>query len=199
MICSYWLPEAVPLYPKTLNTDLEGIFTMRTRQDADLLKAYTDAGSHVVIIGGGLLGLELAASLRELSRNVTIIQRVSQLMNRQLDKVASELLHEEMTDRGVDIYYNDQVKYFTGKDKIQGVRLASGRTIECDAVVFAIGTTPNIDLARQAGLQTNRGIIVNEYMQSSDPDIFAMGEIAEYTGSTLRHYGSSRRTGRSYL
>jgi ferredoxin-nitrate reductase len=99
-----------------------------------------------------------------------------------LDKVASELLHEEMTDRGVDIYYNDQVKYFTGKDKIQGVRLASGRTIECDAVVFAIGTTPNIDLARQAGLQTNRGIIVNEYMQSSDPDIFAMGEIAEYRG-----------------
>ncbi|MDO1446748.1 molybdopterin-dependent oxidoreductase [Rhodocytophaga aerolata] len=168
--------------PKDLNTDLEGIFTMRTRQDADLLKAYTEAGSHVVIIGGGLLGLELAASLRELSRNVTIIQRVSQLMNRQLDKIASDLLHEEMTDRGVDIYYNDQVKYFTGKDKIGGVRLASGRTIECDAVVFAIGTTPTIDLAKGAGLQINRGIVVNEYLQTSDPDIFAMGEIAEHQG-----------------
>jgi ferredoxin-nitrate reductase len=169
--------------PKNLNTDMEGVFTMRTRQDADLLKAYTDIGSHVVIVGGGLLGLELAASLRELSRNVTIIQRVSQLMNRQLDNVASELLHEEMTDRGIDIYYNDQIKYLTGKDKIQGVRLASGRTIDCDALVFAIGTTPNIDLARQAGLQTNRGIVVNEYMQSSDPSIFAMGEIAEFQGA----------------
>jgi ferredoxin-nitrate reductase len=127
-----------------------------------------------------LLGLELAASLRELSRQVTIIQRVSQLMNRQLDAIASELLHEEMIDRGVDIFYNDQIKYFTGKENVTGVRLASGRTIDCDAVVFAIGTTPNIGLAKQAGLQINRGVVVNEYMQSSDPSIFAMGEIAEF-------------------
>lgn len=168
--------------PRDLNTGLEGIFTMRTRPDADRLKAYLGEGDAVVIVGGGLLGLEMAASLRELSMQVTVVQRSSSLMNQQLDSTASELLHEEITDRGIDIFYNDEVKYFTGKDKVTGARLASGRTLACNAVVFAIGTVPNTELAKQAGLSVNRGVVVNEYLQTNDPDIFALGEMAEFNG-----------------
>ncbi len=168
---------------RNLNTDLEGVFTLRTRPDADRLKAYTKTGDHVLIIGGGLLGLELAASLREIGMRVTIIQRIARLMDRQLDETGSRLLHEEMTDRGIDIYYNNEVKYLTGKDRVTGARLASGETVVCQAVVMAVGTTPNVEIPRQAGLLTNRGVIVNEYLQTDDPVIFALGEMAEFNGT----------------
>ncbi len=166
-----------------LNTDLEGVFTMRTRPDADRLRAYTRAGDHVLIIGGGLLGLELAASLREIGMRVTIVQRIARLMDRQLDDVASRLLHEEMADRGIDVYYNNEVKYLTGKDRVTGARLASGETLACQAVVMAVGTTPNVEMVREAGLPVNRGVVVNEYLQTADPCIFALGEMAEFNGT----------------
>jgi ferredoxin-nitrate reductase len=166
-----------------LDTGLAGVFTMRTRPDADRLKAYTGPGDHVVVIGGGLLGLELAASLREVGMRVTIIQRSARLMDRQLDDIGSRLLHEEMTDRGVDIYYNNEVKSLTGKDRVTGARLASGETLTCQAVVMAVGTTPNVEIPRAAGLPTNRGVVVNEYLQTADPAVFALGEMAEFNGT----------------
>ena len=172
-----------PTLPRDLDTSLPGIFTMRTRHDADNLKAYTKAGDHVVIIGAGLLGIELAASLRSLDINVTILQRSSKLMDRQLDQVASSLLHEEIVNRDIDILYNDQIKYFTGKDALTGIKLVSGRTVDCTAVVYAIGTTPNVEIAKQAGIETKRGVVVNEYMQTSDPSIYAMGELAEFNSN----------------
>src|SRR5207249_294948 len=161
---------------------LQGIFTMRNRTDADQFKAHTPVGSHVVIAGGGLLGLELAASLRESGIKITIIQRISRFLDRQLDPLGSQLLHEEMIGQGCDIYYNDEVQLFYGQSRVKGVRLTSGRHIECDALVFAIGTIPNIELAKECGLNCQRGVIVNERMQSSDPDIYAIGEIAEFKG-----------------
>jgi len=172
-----------PTLPDNVNTQLKGIFTMRTRHDADDLKVYTQAGDHVVIIGAGLLGLELAASLRDLDIQVTIVQRSSKLMDRQLDQTASGLLHEEIIEREIEILYNDQVSYYTGKEELTGIKLVSGRVLECKAVVYAIGTTPNIELAKAAGIETKRGVLVNEYMQTSDPTIYAIGELAEFNSA----------------
>ena len=94
---------------------LDGIFTMRSRVDADNFKNYVDpAKGQVIIVGGGLLGIELAASLREVNVKVTIVQRISRLMDRQLDPLGSQLLHEELVDKGVDIYYNDEIERFLG-------------------------------------------------------------------------------------
>ena len=163
--------------------ELKGIFTMRSRLDADNFKYHVDAAKgKVVIVGGGLLGIELAASLTKVGIEVTIIQRISRLMDRQLDPLGSQLLHEELTDKGIDIYYDDEIERFLGTEDVEGIRLKSGLTISCQAIVIAIGTVPNVELARASGITCKRGVVVDEYLQTSDPNIFAVGEIAEFKG-----------------
>ena len=163
--------------------NLQGIFTMRSRVDADNFKNHVDpANGKVVIVGGGLLGIELAASLREVNVEVTVIQRISRLMDRQLDPLGSQLLHEELTDKGIDIYYDDEIERFLGSQQIEGIRLKSGLIINCQAIVIAIGTVPNIELARASGLDCKRGVVVDEYLRTNDPNVFAIGEIAEFKG-----------------
>src|SRR3954466_15752945 len=103
-------------------------------------------------------------------------------MDRQLDSLGSQLLHEELTDKGVDIFYDDEIERFVGKQSVTGIKLKSGREINCQAIVIAIGTTPNIELARASGIECKRGVVVNEYLLTSDPDIYAIGEIAEFKG-----------------
>jgi ferredoxin-nitrate reductase len=169
------IPKNVP--------NLAGIFSMRTRTDADNFKKHLPANGHVVIVGGGLLGLEMAASLREIGIKITIIQRTSRFLNRQLDALGSQLLHEEMVDQGCDIYYDDEVQLYYGRSKLTGVGLKSGRKINCDAMILAIGTTPNLEIAKECGLDCRRGVTVNERMLTSDPDIYAIGEIAEFNGT----------------
>ncbi len=172
---------------------MAGIFNMRSRLDADTLLPFITPplqlerglggevrSYHVVVVGGGLLGLEMAASLREIKVNVTVVQRIGRFMDRQLDPLGSDILHEEIVARGIEVYYNDEVEQFYGTDRIAGVRLKSGQKIDCDAIIVAAGTIPTIQLAREAGLQCNRGVEVNDYLQTSDPDIFACGEIAEW-------------------
>jgi ferredoxin-nitrate reductase len=162
---------------------LPGIFTMRSRKDADGFKQHVDpAGGKVIIVGGGLLGIELAASLREVNVEVTIVQRISRLMDRQLDPLGSQLLHEELVSKGVDIYYNDEIERFFGEKSVKGIRLKSGLLIEAQAIVIAIGTVPNIEIAKASGIECKRGVVVDEYLQTNDPSIFAVGEIAEFKG-----------------
>jgi ferredoxin-nitrate reductase len=168
--------------PRDVPTDLPGIFTMRNRGDADRLKTFLQEEGHVVIVGGGLLGLELAASLREIDIQVTIIQLSSRLMERQLDHISGDLLREHIEELGVQVYFNDQVQTIFPDKSGPGLvaNLKSGKKLSCQAVVYAVGTRPNIELAREAGLSCGHGVQVNEYLQTSDPDILAMGEVAEF-------------------
>lgn len=162
---------------------LEGIFTMRSRIDADRFKSHIDpAKGRVIIVGGGLLGIELAASLQEVNVEVTIIQRISRLMDRQLDPLGSQLLHEILADKGIQVYYNDEIERFLGKEAAEGVCLKSGLTIYCQAIVIAVGTVPNIEMAKASGFTCKRGVVVNEYLQTNDPSVYAVGEMAEFNG-----------------
>jgi ferredoxin-nitrate reductase len=169
------VPRGVPTLP--------GIFTMRSRTDADDFKRHLPEQAHVVIVGGGLLGLEMAASLREVGTRVTIIQRISRFLDRQLDALGSQLLQEEMVDQGCDLYFNDEVELYYGRARLTGVGLKSGRRLDCDALILAIGTVPNIELARESGLACQRGVVVDAHLQTSDPRVFALGEIAEFRGT----------------
>ncbi|MDR3712530.1 MAG: molybdopterin-dependent oxidoreductase [Puia sp.] len=181
-------------FPRHLPS-LPGIFTMRTRPDADGLKAHLSPDSHVVIVGGGLVGLEMAASLREMGVRITIIHRTSRFLNKQLDSLGSQLLHEQMIDMGCDIYYNDEVQLCYGESRLQGIRLKSGHYISCDAMILAIGTIPNIELAKDSGLSCRHGVIVNERLQTSDPAVYAIGEIAEREGKLFSITAAAEQQG----
>tara|TARA_R110000868_G_scaffold29420_2_gene109319 strand:- start:1961 stop:5494 length:3534 start_codon:yes stop_codon:yes gene_type:complete len=175
--------------PSDVQINMPGRFTMRERGDADKLRKYLqDTGlpseeQHVVIVGGGLLGLELAAALKKNNVNISIIQRAPRLMERQLDRIASRLLAEDVNDRGIKVYYDNEVStVFEERDDKNSlsITLKTGRTIKGNAIVYAIGTRPNIELAKHSDLKTGRGVVVNEYLQTKDPQIFALGEIAEF-------------------
>lgn len=173
--------------PKDAPMHFPGVFTMRTRKDADQLRDFLKPKGHVLIIGGGLLGLELAASLREINIHVSITQLGSRLMERQVDALAGQLLIDFVEEIGISVHLNDQVQsveigHVPGKFMSH---LRSGRILEVDAVVYAVGTRPNIEFAQESGIECGKGIIVNDFLQASDPDIFAIGEIAEHRGNTL--------------
>ena len=181
-----------PFVPRDVPTQLPGVFTMRRREDADALKEYlapdgTRARTepHVLIVGGGLLGLELANSLRSIDVRITIVQRSNRLMERQLDATASRLLADEVQARGIQTYFRNEVDtVFELREGKTGLRVTfkSGKVIDCTAVVYAIGTRPNLELGREAGLDCGRGIAVNDRLCTSDPAIYAIGEVAEWRG-----------------
>ncbi|HEX8039746.1 MAG TPA: molybdopterin-dependent oxidoreductase [Chryseosolibacter sp.] len=166
---------------------LDCIFTHRTRDDADQLKRYLRPGAHILIVGGGLLGLELAVALREADVAVSILQLGSRLMERQVDHIGGQLLLDFIDEKDIAVYMNDQLLH-AWKDDGSGsmkVELRSGKIITASAMVYAVGTKPNIEFAQESGIESARGLLVNDYLQTSDPDIFAIGEIAEHNGKTL--------------
>lgn len=174
--------------PKDAQLDLPGRFTMRSKVDADRFKSYLESTNlpqeeqHVVIVGGGLLGLELAAALQHTQVKVTIVQRASRLMERQLDLVSSKLLSLDVQERGIHIYFDNEVStvFDDQSSKTLNITLKSGKIIQANAIVYAIGTQPNIKIARENGIICSRGIKVNQHLQTNFPNIFAIGEIAEF-------------------
>lgn len=173
--------------PNDAPVKLPGVFTMRTRSDADRLRQFVRPPGHVLIVGGGLLGLELAVSLREMDIAVSVVQLGSRLMERQIDSLAAELLLGFIEECDIAVYLNDQVQYvrFEETTETLSIQFHSGKVIPVNALVYAVGTRPNIEFAVSAGIEAGRGIVVNDYLQTSDPNIFAIGEIAEHRGKML--------------
>ena len=162
--------------------DLEGVLSYRDLDDVDTMLSYANKGGHAVVIGGGLLGLEAAAGLKMQGMGVTVLHLMPSLMERQLDEAAGALLEEEVCRRGIDVKTRADTAEILGADKVEGVKLKDGTIIDADLVCMAVGIRPNVELAKEAGLETGRGIIVNDVMQTSDPDIFSVGECVEHRG-----------------
>ena len=173
--------------PNDAPVKLPGVFTMRTRADADRLRQFVKSPGHVLIVGGGLLGLELAVSLRDMDIAVSVVQLGSRLMERQIDSLAAELLLEFIEESDIAVYLNDQVQSvrFEETTETLSIQFRSGKVIPANALVYAVGTRPNIEFAVSAGIESGRGIVVNDNLQSSDPNVFAIGEIAEHRGNML--------------
>jgi ferredoxin-nitrate reductase len=170
--------------PKVAGGDLPGVFGLRTREDADALLMALETGGPLVVVGGGVLALEVAGAFHLKNAAVTLVHRSARLMDRQLDETASRLLAEELADRGLPLIFHDEVVRVEGHGKVEAVVLASGRRLAAAAVVFGTGTAPNIELARAAGLAVGRGVTVDDRMVTSDPRILALGEIAEFEGQS---------------
>ncbi len=174
-----------PLAPPIPGLGLPGTCAFRDIADVDKMLAAAKTHKRAVVIGGGLLGLEAAWGLKQRGMSVALVHLMPTLMERQLDAAAGQLLQRDLDRRGIAFFTDGQTEEITGTERVEGVQLADGRFIPADLVVLAIGIRPNIDLAKGADLDVNRGIVVSDDMRTSDPDIFAVGECVEHRGSVF--------------
>ncbi len=177
---------SLPYVPDIPGNGLKGVFVFRDMDDAIQLSECRKQAHKTVVIGAGLLGIEVAVSMLGSGSEVTVIESSDRLLSRQLDGAASLLLQQHLEQRGIQLKVLDKVINILGERQVSGVCLGSGETIACDSVIISTGIHPNTELARNAGLKVQRGVCVNDCMQTSDPDIFAIGECAEHNG---RVYG----------
>ena len=162
--------------------DLPGVITYRDLDDTNAMIDAAAKGGNAVVIGGGLLGLEAAAGLAERGMSVTVVHLMGHLMERQLDEAAGYLLRKDLERRGITVRTQASTKAILGEGRAEAVLLESGETLPADLVVMAVGIRPETRLATDAGLDVARGIEVNAQMQSSDPDVLAVGECVEFDG-----------------
>ena len=171
-----------PLRLNVPGADLAGVHTFRDSRDVDLLLTLAAQKKRVVVVGGGLLGLEAAYGLAKAGSPVTLVHLMDRLMERQLDAPAAELLKSLVERKGIEILLNANTARIHGESHVEGVELVDGRRIEAEAVIFAAGIRPNIALAKEAGIPVNRGIVVDDHLQTGAPEVFAIGECAEHRG-----------------
>ncbi|HVU44015.1 MAG TPA: FAD-dependent oxidoreductase [Xanthobacteraceae bacterium] len=174
-----------PLAPPIPGIGLPNVRAFRDMADAEAMIAAARSGRRAVVIGGGLLGLEAAWGLKRRGMSVALVHLMPTLMERQLDIAAGELLRRDLDARGIVFFTNSQTEEIAGSERAEAVVLADGRQLAADLVVLAIGIRPNVDLARAAKLDVNRGILVGDDMRCSDPDIFAVGECIEHNGQVV--------------
>jgi nitrite reductase [NAD(P)H] large subunit len=171
-----------PLRLNVPGVELSGVHTFRDSRDVDLLLTLAAGKKRVVVVGGGLLGLEAAYGLAKAGAPVTLLHLTGRLMDRQLDASAGALLKSLVEKKGIKVLLNASTVRIIGESRVEGVELNDGQRIEADAVILAAGIRPNIALAKEAGIPVNRGIIVNDQLQTGSDGIFALGECAEHRG-----------------
>ncbi|HWQ94053.1 MAG TPA: nitrite reductase large subunit NirB [Gammaproteobacteria bacterium] len=191
---------------------LPGVVTFRDIRDVQLMMDASKQSRHAVVIGGGLLGLEAANGLMRQGMNVTVVHIHETLMERQLDKVAGEMLRKSLEERGMHFHMPAQTVEILGEERVRGVRFKDGSELYADLVVMAVGIRPNMELAKKAGIYCERGIVVNDTLQTYDPSIYAVGECVQHRSQTyglvaplfeqakvcanhLAHFGYSRYQG----
>lgn len=159
---------------------LPGVISFRDIEDVNSMLEAARTRQRAVVIGGGLLGLEAANGLMKQGMQVTVVHLNDCLMERQLDKPAASLLQQALKDRGIQFRMQAQTKEILGDSRVSGIRFEDGGQLEADLIVMAVGIRPNIKLARDCDLHCERGIVVNDAMQTYDPTVYAVGECVQH-------------------
>lgn len=163
--------------------EMEGVFSIKYYKDLQSVKRYASTCKNAVVIGGGLLGLEAAWHLHKLGLKVSIVELFPRILPKQLDRESASLIEQSISDQNITLALNEKISKVNGEKKVSGITLANGQVLDCDLLLFSVGARPNLSLARDIGLSTNRGILVNEYMETSAPDIYGAGDTAEFAGA----------------
>ena len=171
-----------PFIPPMEGTKKDGVFVFRTLDDTRALLERARPGLKVAVIGGGLLGLEAARGLQVQGCDVTVVHLMPSLMERQLDPTGSAMLAAEMEKMGVKVMLGRSTQAILGNGHVARLAFKDGSELDAELVVIAAGIRPNADLARTAGLEVKRGVVVNDFMETSDPHIYAVGECVEHRG-----------------
>lgn len=177
---------AKPSLPPIDGVDKSGVFSIRWLDDVLNLKERVKKSGELVVIGGGLLGLEIASAIQSSGIKVKVIEILPWLLPRQLDETGGRLLKKILESRGLEVYVNSATEKILGDGEVSGVVTKDGRIFRCNTIVVSAGIKSNIDLAKNCGLNTNRGIIVDNYLRTSRGEIYALGDVAEWEG---RIYG----------
>ncbi len=172
--------------PPLAGTDRKGVFTLRTLDDAHRILEHLSGHPRVAVLGGGLLGLEIARALRLRGAEVEIVEFFPALLPRQLDARGSEILKAAVERLGIRIRLGRTTEGILGEEEAGGLRFRGGEEMPADMVIVAAGVRPNLELAREAGLTTDRGVLVDDYLQTSTTGIYAAGDGVQHQG---RIYG----------
>lgn len=172
--------------PPIKGAEKAGVFTLRTLDDAFHILEYLENRRRVAVIGGGLLGLEIARAIRARGADVEVIEFFDRLLPRQLDVQGASLLKAQIEKMKIKIRLKSATEEIFGQKEVQGLRFKDGTQVKRDMVLVAAGVKPNTSLAKEAGLETDRGLVVNDYLQASHPKIFAAGDCIQHNG---RVYG----------
>lgn len=183
--------------PPITNIDSKGVFAIRTVDDLRSFKEYVEGKKEVVVIGGGILGLEAAFSAKKLGLNITVIESFDYLLARQLDRELSEKLEENLNNMGITTYTGKNTQEILTKDgAVCGVKLADGTEIPADAIMVQAGIRSNIKMAQESGLETDRGVMVNDHLETEYEGIFAAGDCAQIGQFTIGLWTSSQEMGK---
>lgn len=186
---------AESIRPSFPGDKLDGIFAVRSLNDAWSLNYYAQGKKKAVLIGGGLLGLELGYALTKHGIKVTVLEMGDRILPRQTTPKSADLLRKELGALGLEFRLQCQADRFEGNRQVENVVLKNGQDLAADIVLISAGITPNLSLATTLGLKVDRGIVVDEYLQTSVPDIFAAGDCAQYPGAVGGLWTTSRAQG----
>jgi nitrite reductase (NADH) large subunit len=181
--------------PPIPGADMDGVTVLRSVTDCERILRAAQPGAKCVCIGGGILGLETAGGLARRGANVTLLEGHGWPMPRQLTSAAGDILRGHVAKLGIRLHTEAKTKAILGDQKVTGVLLEGGTTLETDLVVVAAGVRPNSSLARQAGLEVNGGVVVNNYLTTSHPDVLAAGDVAEHRGVLYGTWGPAQFQG----
>lgn len=174
--------DSFPLVHNIKGIELDNVFPLFSISDVEHLIKRQKISKHTVVIGGGLVGLDAACAMNKNKVKTTVVESHICLMNQLLDERASVYLRLFLDSLGIDVHNQTRIISLEGKNSVEHVVLDDGTTLDCDTVIYAAGILPNTDLAESIDLKINRGIIVNDHLQTSDKDIYAIGECAEHNG-----------------
>ncbi|MEP3275728.1 MAG: FAD-dependent oxidoreductase [Stappiaceae bacterium] len=167
--------------------DLEGVLTLRSIGNVDRIRPHMTKGSRLVIIGAGYIGLEVAAIARQLGLEVTVLEAQDRVLKRVVSPLMSSFFQDLHTQQGIDLRLSTQTAEISGQNRVEAVVLGDGTSIPCDLVLIAIGSRPNDDLAKEAGIDANDGILVDPSCETSQTDIFAAGDCTRFHSMRYGH------------